>query len=264
MRVISSTCLRCASDQRFYPPGAAGENSGRISRRHGPCAGDSMSVPFPAKPAAERRCPHLATDTDSDIDSLVEATSPRPVQQPQWRHGLPPSAHETRAEEPLGRRRRGPRAVPGEVPAPSTGVAGRATRTDPRRREAAAAPGMVRDDLVRPGQTPPAHGACTAPSCTRACTTTCPATSTGICSSSYGPYCAPSSAAPCAPCGRTPSLSSPPVRGHAPISSVCTIAASTRRRRPAWVSCPMPRKSCWRDEVRKPVQARAGVVRAAD
>ena len=47
MRVISSTWLRYASDQRFYPPEATGEKPGRISRRHGPCASDSIPIRTP-------------------------------------------------------------------------------------------------------------------------------------------------------------------------------------------------------------------------
>jgi len=75
----------------------------------------------------------------------------------QLRQPAPPGIR-TRPEGRLGRGRQGPRAVSGEVPPPSAGIAGRAARAGPRCRGSAAAHGLVRDDLVGPGQAAPAHG----------------------------------------------------------------------------------------------------------
>lgn len=98
----------------------------------------------PAPAHSGRRLGHHDRHRFSDRHIGVTPSSPRPAR--------------THAERRLGRSRRGPRAVPGEVPAPAAGVAGRVARPGPGGRGATAAHGLVRDDLVRPGQASPAHG----------------------------------------------------------------------------------------------------------
>lgn len=75
---------------------------------------------------------------------MTRATTPAP------RMEACPPAHNAPhpCRRTLGGGGRGPRAVPGEVPAPAAGVAGRVARPDPRGRRAASAHGLVGDDLV--------------------------------------------------------------------------------------------------------------------
>ncbi|MDQ0578036.1 hypothetical protein QF030_000214 [Streptomyces rishiriensis] len=147
--------------------------------------------------------------------STVRGATSVPRTASQWGHGcqrLTISVADTGPDRCV---RRGPCAVPGEVPAAVAGLARGIAGSRARGRGTAVACGVVRYDRLQPGQAAPAHGpvphgAARGPGPRRLAL---PQQKDLLIQ--MWPSCALSSAALCAPCGRAPSLSWLPGPGRA-------------------------------------------------